>query len=100
MGEMVSDAGCDTSAASDFPELDVRVRGVFPLPVPVEIADRFEADRGEGAALSQSQKRRQSRRIKRHNWLAEGISTLNSISGIPHDDIGLMGAPTRNATQV
>ena len=97
---MVSEAGRVTSAASDFAELDVRVRGVFPLPVPVEFDTLGTAVEGVDVALSRSQKRRLSRRNKRDSWLAEGISTLNSISGIPCDNIELTGAPARNATQV
>ena len=73
------------------------MRAVFPLSVLQEIDTEPVA--AVECSLSRSAKRRLCKHDRQRSWMLDGVSTLNSISGIPHSDDDLIG-PSRNATQV
>ena len=72
---------------------DLRRRDVFPLPLPLgaSVSDYSHL------SLSRRQRRRISRSIKIQNWYAQGIQTLNELSGAPFSE---PGDNCRNAVQV
>ena len=87
---------CESPLPADFAR-DMRVKGVFPLPVP-----SFEPSEATGSASSsRSVKRRIEKRLHNNAWFADGIGTLNSMFGVPGSAVAdAAGGPPRNLSQI